>query len=218
MPCKSSDRLWKQTIPTKRMIQHLEENGLIMATIFDIVGESLKKFGVLPFINGSKSRCGNPTTRIYNRAIRDFAGQVVSCYFLPFGWRFDVSLTNQANCQSHSNHFTSVLKQYFHTNDESIKTHSTAFHTWGASGCSVEWLQTIHISCASWSVLLGTRRMCDQNNASRCDAGHTRLWICKITKVSSVIVSNTFICSRVAKFDEQWTSLLMTLMTLCALK
>ncbi len=56
------------------MIEHLEENGLIMATIFDIMGESLKKLWIFPFIDGSKSRCGNPTTRIYNRAIRDFAG------------------------------------------------------------------------------------------------------------------------------------------------
>jgi hypothetical protein len=40
----------------------------------------------------------------------------------------------------------------------------------------VDWLQTIHVSaksgCESFEP---TCRMCDQNNASRCAAGQTRL-------------------------------------------
>jgi hypothetical protein len=69
----------------------------------------------------------------------------------------------------------------------------------GKSGFSVEWLQTIHISCPSRSLWSGTCLMCDQKRESLWDAGQMRLWICRKTSVSSAIVSMTVICSTVAE-------------------
>jgi hypothetical protein len=68
----------------------------------------------------------------------------------------------------------------------------------GKSGFSVEWLQTIHISCPSRSLWSGTWRMCDQKRESLCDAGQMRLCTCRKTSVSSAIFSITVICSTVA--------------------
>lgn len=136
--------------------------------------------------------------RIDDGTVSDLAGQLVARYWPTISWRFYWCLAYERNCKTNTNHLTIIwlTKEGDNIKNEQYKIIFLAIT--GASRWSVEWLQAIQISWPSGSTSLETRLTWDQKRASRCEAGQTRLWICRITRVSSAIVSNTFICSRVA--------------------
>lgn len=79
-----------------------------MATLLDVTGEALQKLWIFALVNGSESGDRNPSARIDDRAIGDFACQVVSRHCASIGRRFDVRLTHQTHSQSHPDLFTTV--------------------------------------------------------------------------------------------------------------